>query len=208
MFEEIRLYLQESPDRLLPLGVVGVLCLLLILVPLTRAARRKMAQRVLEMPLLQRIGQWFVRNPEPIALGIGVLCMAGAVALMANPYRLLMHGKDADGVVTTVVESTFEDTDHKTRIRSTATIRFEADGRVMAIQRSSTRDLGSTCVAGCYSKGEKLKILYLAEDPQGAKVHSFVGLFSGPLTAGFVGALAFVFWWVIRANRTASKPVA
>lgn len=206
MLEELRLYFQESPDRLLGFGVLAFFCLLLVLVPLTRSVRANFGQWLLQTSFVQRIGQWFMRNPEPIALGIGVLCLLGTIALLVDPVRLLMHGTSADGVVTTVVKSRYEDTDHKTRIRSTATIRFSAGERIMEIQYSTIREPGTWCIGGCYEKGDRLKVLYLAEDPAGAKVRSFPGLFSGPLMAGITGGLAFLFWWVMRSKRTASSP--
>jgi len=205
MLEEIGLWLQESPDAWLPLGIVGILCLLVAIVPLVRPLRRRIGQWFHEIPLIKRIGQWFQENPQTIPLGIGVLCLLGAVALLANPVRLLMHGKNADGVVTAVVESTSRDETGKTTIRSTATIRFKAGDRNMEIQRSTSRESGSTCIAGCYSKGERLKMLYLADDPEIAEVKSFVGLFGGPLVLGLIGAMAIFFWRLWRSERSASK---
>jgi hypothetical protein len=77
--------------------------------------------------MLEELRFYFQVSPDrALALGVAILCLLGTIALMANPARLLMEGKSADGVVASVVESSYSDTDGKARIRSTATIRFEA----------------------------------------------------------------------------------
>lgn len=158
--------------------------------------------------MFKRLGLWFQKNPEMIPLGIGVVCLLVAVALLVNPVRLVMHGKSADGVVADVTKRTVRDEKGKESVESTATIRFKAGERNMAIQRSwsEDRDGISFCFAGCYSKGEKLKMRYLVDDPDIARVGSFWGLFGGPLTFGLVGTMGIFAWWLWRSERLTGEP--
>jgi hypothetical protein len=49
----------------------------------------------------------------------------------------------------------------------------------------------SSCAAGCYQKGERLKVVYLPADPATAKVHSAFDLYFSPGLPLFVG-LTFI----------------
>lgn len=156
--------------------------------------------------MLKRIGLWFQKNPETIPLGAGVLCLLVAVVLLVNPVRLVMRGKSADGVVTDVVKHTVRDAKGNESVRSTATIHFKAGDRNMAIQRSWSQDSGgiSFCFAGCYSKGERLKMLYLVDDPEIAEIGSFWGLFGISLILGLIGAMGIFAWRLMRSELSAS----
>lgn len=208
MLEEIRFYLEQTPDKALPLAVLAVACVLLLVVVLRRGKRsawwnddRPPFAAFFEIPLVRRASGWIREKPDWAAFGVGIACLLATAALLVQPVRLLMRGAGADGIVTSVVETTYDDADHKTRISSTATIRFRAGDRDMTIQRSTSREFGSTCIAGCFHKGERLKILYLAEDPNVAEVRSFPGLFGAPFVPGVVAALAFLFAWLLRSQR-------
>lgn len=192
MVEQIRPWYRDDPFVALVLVGVGVVCLVLVLNRLVGPIR---------LGIEQRVGQWLGQNVVLIPLGIGVLCLLGAVALLANPVRLLMHGKNADGVVTRIIETTSLDEKGRTVIRSTAIILFKAGDRDRTIERSTSRSMGSTCFAGCYSKGERLAMVYLEDDPEVVEVNSFVGFFGGPLTLGLVGGFAIFLWRLWRSER-------
>lgn len=161
--------------------------------------------------MLKQIGLWFRKNPETIPLGIGVLSLLAAVALLVNPVRLVMHGKSAEGVVTDVVVREVHRANEKNlkdreQLESTATIRYSVGDRSMAIQHSWSlpRHGSSSCFAGCYSKGERLKVRYSVDDPGIARIESFGGLFGGPLALGLVGAMGIFFWRLWKSERSAS----
>ena len=160
--------------------------------------------------MIKRIGLWFQKNPETIPLGIGVLCLLAAVALLVNPARLVMQGKSAEGVVIDVVNRPVRDSQGKDHVQYTATIRYRAGDRNMTIQRSWQQDTYSYffCISGCYSKGEELKMRYLADDPEIVAVDSFLGLFGGSLTLGLIGAMALFFWRLWRSERSQNSSAA
>jgi hypothetical protein len=155
--------------------------------------------------MLQRIGQWFQKNPETIPLGIGVLCLLLAAALLVNPIRLIMYGISSDAVVTDVVERTVLDSQNKVRVESTATIRFRAGDRYGMIQHSWSQDRDgmfsfSICVSGCYAKGDQLKVRYLEDDLEIAAIDSFLGLFGASIILGVVGAMGIFLWRIWRSG--------
>jgi hypothetical protein len=206
MLEELLFQVRETPGLLTGLGVLGVVCLLWVGVVLTRGVRWHLPEWIFEILLIRQAGRWLRANPDTFALGICVLCLLGTVALLADPVRLLAQGKRADGIVAAVVESAYRDREtREDHIRSTATIRFEADGKIIEFERATSRRFGSTCIAGCYARGERMTVLYLAHDPSGARIGSFLGLFGTALFPGIAGIIALMFWWLLRAERAAGK---
>jgi hypothetical protein len=109
-----------------------------------------------------------------------------------------------------VVERAVRDDKGKERVESTATIRFKAGDRNITIQRSWSRDRDGTsfCLSGCYSKGETLKMRYLVDDPEIARVRSFWGLFGAPITSGLIGAMGIFMWRLWRSELSASTSPA
>lgn len=210
MLEEILFYLRENPEVATALGIVGALCLAALLAVLSSALRWRFAEgvsgRLAELSLVKRAGQWVGSNSHWIALGVGVLCLLAAVALTVKPVRLMIEGTRAGGIVSAVIEKEYQEPDGKTRIESTATIRFMAGDRDIEIRRTTSRERGSWCIAGCYSKGGKLTILYFADNPKGAEVETFFGLFTGTLVAGGIAGIAFLFAWVSRPRRIEGVP--
>jgi hypothetical protein len=148
--------------------------------------------------MIERMRMWIRNNPSMLLRGIGILCLLVAAALLVNPVRLITRGKSAEGIVSDVVKHRELGTDSKTVDRYTATIRFKAGDRNMSFQRSWEQDpySSSTCLTGCFSKGEKLQVRYLVDDPEVARVDSFLGLFGVSLIFGFVGAaFGFLGWF-------------
>jgi Protein of unknown function (DUF3592) len=147
--------------------------------------------------MIERIRLWIQQNPIMILRGIGVLCLLLAVALMVNPVRLVTRGQSAEGVVSDVVKRRVHNADNKDKDEYTATIRFKAGDRNMAFQRSWSQDpySSSFCFTGCFSKGEKLKVRYLVDNPEFARVDSFGGLFGASLIFGLVGAVFVFLGW-------------
>jgi len=208
MFEELRFYLQETPDMALVLALLGIMVLLALAISLTRSVRRRVALKIAETPLGKRVGGWYRENPEKIARGVAVLCFLGVAVLLVNPLRLLVYGVSGEGIVTSVVESNYTDSDGKQRERSTATIRFEAGGVVLELRDSRSREIGGGfCVAGCerHYKGDRVKVLYFAADPHGARIDSFIGLFGPALVAAIPGFMALIFWRILKPDRVARQ---
>ena len=205
MVEEISYYWHHSPSTLVVVGICGLYGALLAVNAAMRALRGR--EPGIELPFLARIRLWAGNNIHRIALALSVLSLVAMLAFAAKPIRLLHEGTSAEAVVISLVELRQRDSAHEEeRIRSTATIRFQAGDRSVEIERSTRRKLGESCFAGCFRKGERLTILYFADDPQAAEVHSLLGLFGSVLAAALVAALAFVFWWV--AKPKASAPAA
>lgn len=154
--------------------------------------------------MLEKIGLWFQKNPETILLGLGVLFLLVAAAMLVNPVRLVMHGKVADAVVTDVVERIVRDQQGNNRSEFTATIHFRAGEQNIGIQHSQSRGGRSFCFSGCYSKGERLKVRYHVDDPEIARVASFWGLFGLPFLFGLFGAMGIFFWKLWRGESFAN----
>jgi len=194
VLEEIRFYLQESPDLVFVLGFLGVACLVALVVLLTRFARRRLSQQLVELPLTGRFGRWIGRNPDRIVLGIGVIFILLSGAALVNPVRLVKNGESTEALVTDVVERTVRDSEGKTEVESTFTISFNAGDRKITIRRTDHRIANRTsfCIVNCLSKGERLRVRYLADQPDIAEIDSFSGLFGNPLLFGVVGSV-FVF---------------
>ena len=202
MLEEISFYWQQSPITLIAVGICGLFGAALAV----NAALRALLGREpgIELSFFRRIRLWAGSNLHQFALALGVLSLAAMLALTAKPVRLLNEGTSAEAVVMSLVESRQRNSAREEeRIRSTATIRFQAGDRAVEIKRSTSRKPGDSCITGCFRKGERLMVLYFADDPQAAEVHSLLGLFGGALAAAFVAALAFVFWWVAKPRASA-----
>lgn len=197
MLEELSLYWQQSPITLIAIGI----CVLYGAALAVNAVLRAWLGREpgIELPFLGRIRLWAGNHLHQFALAFGVLSLAAMVAFASKPVRLLSEGTSAEAVVISLVESRLRDTPHEAeRIRSTATIRFQAGDRAVEIERSTSRKPGAFCFAGCFRKGERLMVRYFADDPRVAEVDSFLGLFGGALAAALVAAFAFLIWWVAK----------
>jgi len=197
MLEEISSYWQHSPGTLIAVGLCGLYGAVLAVNAVMRASLGREPR--IEVPFFGRIRRWAGSNIHQLALALSALALAAMLALAAKPVRLLYEGTSAEAVVTSLVETRLRVSAHEEeRIRSTATIRFQAGDRTVEIERSTSRKPGETCLAGCFRKGERLTVLYFADDPQAAEVHSPLGLFGSALGAALVAALGFVFWWVAK----------
>jgi len=135
------------------------------------------------------LDQWFGRNIGRIWLAVTIALPFGFVASLATPAHLVLKGTSADGVVTNVVDGDEG---------STATIQFQAGTRAVTIERSvrhsSRGDSFSSRCIGCYDKGERVRVLYLPDDPQNARVAKFMDLWAWPTAFLVLGIMFFVAW--------------
>jgi hypothetical protein len=210
MLEKFLLEIEQFPGLGIPLAVlVAAIAFFLIaaaVLRLIRTAIRGTERWLAVSPRGMRVHRWFRERPETVLFVVGATCALVAAALLVKPARLLAEGEWAEGEVVSLAEAPRYDSSAKRNVTwVTATIRFAGRGRVMHLSRSWDRD-GSLCIAGCYSRGERLKILYDPRDPEVAEVGTLFGLFGPTVIVGLVGCVFLVGWWGSRARRRASDP--
>lgn len=126
-----------------------------------------------------------------VFLLLGVVAAGIGVYLAVDSFRLVRDGVSTDAQVTNVTSTEGRDKDGNRVTNFTAHIQYQAGGRSHVLERGWSESPNSRCFAGCYRKGEKLKVIYLAEEPSVAKIHSIVDLYLTPALPLVIG-LAFV----------------
>lgn len=112
-----------------------------------------------------------------ILLFIGLGLLAGAVFWQQSTQSFIGKAARAEGTVTDLVRSRSSDsTTYK------PVVQFTSD-RGERIEFISS--VGSNPPS--YAKGEKVEVLYLADNPRDAKINGFFSLWGGPLIVGGIG---------------------
>jgi len=139
---------------------------------------------------------------------LGIFLLLGAVAfgigvfLAIDSFSLVLKGVSTPAQVTNVTSTEGRDSDGNRVTNFRARIQYQAGGRVHALERNWSESPNSRCFAGCYSAGERLKVIYLAEDPSVAKVHSIVDLYLTPGLPLSVGLLFMIFAVAMLRNKS------
>jgi len=145
--------------------------------------------------------RWLGRNIARIWLAVTIALPFAFVASLVTPIQLVLKGTSADGVVTDVDEG---------EEGSTATIQLQAGTRIVTIERrlghSSSGDIFSSRCIGCYDKGERVRLLYLPDDPRDARVAKFMDLWAWPTALLILAIMFFVAWRLRAAAGRAGKP--
>jgi len=159
--------------------------------------------------MLDRIRIWLDNNIDVFCLWVGLFFCLLATALLVEPMHLYLNGASADGVVTEAGERRNSPPVHPnqwTRGYGSATIRFNAEGQDREIHANWTRDRAAHCFAGCYSKGQRLKVRYLKGNPGNARVETWNGMFGLPILFGLIAVIAFFTRWGMRILRDWDSP--
>jgi len=113
-------------------------------------------------------------------IGLGML--VGSFFLYQNTMEFLAAAVKTDGVVVDLVRSRSSDS-----TTYAPTIRFKTTNGTMIEFTSSTSSNPPS-----YSRGELVAIIYLADDPDKAKINSFFSLWGGAVIVGVLGTAFFL----------------
>lgn len=109
----------------------------------------------------------------------GVVLLVISIGLGVHTTRLVADGVEADGIVTGLQASrTSDSTTWRPEVSFMA-----ADGRTYRFVSSS----GSNPPA--YARGERVVVLYMPDNPQGARIKGFFSLWGGMVICGVLGVI-------------------
>jgi hypothetical protein len=126
-------------------------------------------------------------------IGIGLLFACVGIGLGIRSWSLESNARRADGTVLRLVSS-------GNRGGMSPIIQYEVDGRTFEIQSSI-----SSSPPG-YSVGEKVKVLYLPDQPAAGSLDSFAERWLLPLIFGGLGSVFALVGVIILLTRGGTKP--
>src|SRR5713226_4856670 len=113
---------------------------------------------------------------------VGAGMLVGAIFLYQSTSSFLAQATKTDGTVVDLEQSRSNDsTTYKPVVNF-----IDQKGETIKFTSSSGSNPPS------YSKGEKVEVLYLAAEPQKAKINGFFSLWGGPIILGGMGGVFFL----------------